>query len=730
MLPVLSHIEPIGPINFWITTDRVVGCSFKMKSCDVETEDSVLAHERLTQCLKSLNPNILARVVTKVSHSKAVAANNPRKDAIASLGHVVKETFLHLQYRGGFILVKEISKLLGKSILENDQFEILSSAADSISKTGFQLEPFSQSEVEDLFSAYTSEVIIPSDTSIEQASGSTAVFRMLEQPVADFELAKWIRVQDELPKPFEVQVSFRRVDEAKAKILLERQLKQTGSATDISSRAQFDETEDHILENFKNGAQLFEMEVLILVKRDNLQELSKIRSGIRGTLARFSAWDLETFGLVPSFCAMMPGNEQHVTLYESEKALGAFLPAWRRGEAGEEKRNACGRALSIFREDKSLFHFDLFNSTYNVCNTLIVGTSGKGKSVLTGLVTTSLLNDPNLRIIKIDVGGSHSKECELLGGEEMVMSLSEASGINPFSIVASEASDNDKIAIVSKFIEVLLQEQGEKTLTKSLRSEIEASVRRYVDLKPPNPSLDDFCNCSQDLPRRELLSRWVRGGLYESAFASATAGRTNEQGSVVESSSARLRYFNFSEIFNAADPEFAKAGIAAVLAEFNTLALTNKEVRIALICDETPFFINHCFEFFKMTTANVRKFGHAVVPIVQLASQLIVDGDTGIIDNCTQRFLFSSDGEEGKYKDIFRLSEKDMETIRSLRSINGEYSECLFQTETDTRKLRIEVTKEEYWRLTTSKNDKEKLASLLKAVNGLTLDQAIRALSY
>jgi hypothetical protein len=182
-------------------------------------------------------------------------------------------------------------------------------------------------------------------------------------------------------------------------------------------------------------------------------------------------------------------------------------------------------------------------------------------------------------------------------------------------------------------------------------------------------------------------------------------------------------------VFQASDPEFAQAGLAAVLAQFNIETLKNDGKRIVLICDETPFFIKSCFDFFKFSTANVRKFGHAVVLITQLSTDLIVNGDTGIIENSPQRFLFSVDGDVSNYQSRFGLNDLQMKTIKNLKAIPQKYSEVFLQTGDTGRKLRIEITKKEYWELTSSLQDRTRLSQLRKAVPSLSLKEAITCLS-
>ncbi len=224
----------------------------------------------------------------------------------------------------------------------------------------------------------------------------------------------------------------------------------------------------------------------------------------------------------------------------------------------------------------------------------------------------------------------------------------------------------------------------------------------------------------KDFPRRNLLKRWVTGGIYESAFKRTSSDKSGVQ---------RLRYFNFSQVFEASDPEFAQAGIAAVLAQFNMDCITLNGKRLVLICDETPFFIKTCFDFFKFSTANVRKYGHAIILIGQLSTDFIVSNDTGIIENSPQRFLFSTDGHIKSYQDQFNLSDQHIKTISELTSVPKISSEVFLQTGSTGKKLVIQITSDEYWQLTTSQPDQLKIQKLRNAVPELNLSEALKCLS-
>jgi type IV secretory pathway VirB4 component len=424
---------------------------------------------------------------------------------------------------------------------------------------------------------------------------------------------------------------------------------------------------------------------------------------------------IETFGVFPTFAATIPGSHQHVPLLELEDALLSYLPVVANScESG----NGSGTMLVLHREDQSLGAIDIFAKGHLNANALIIGSSGRGKSVLTGVLTASLLHDESVKLIKVDVGGSHSRECELAGGVEFRLILDRPSGLNPFSFAKHNISESGR-AVLGKFIEVLVMEDGESTLPKTVRVEIDDLLSAYFASKPASPTLDDFYESATGFSRRKLLSRWCKGGLYGNAFA-APDGHCG---------APRLRYFNFSQIFQAADPDFAQAGMAAVLAQFNLELLENPEMRIVLICDETPFFIDRCFEFFKFSMANVRKFGASVVLIVQLSQHLVKNGDTGLMENAHHRFLFSADGADEDFARRLGLAVELVKRIRELKSIPKVSSEFLYQFGGETRTMVLKLTADEFWRVTSTQADRLKVERLREAVPELSLKEILSCLS-
>lgn len=720
MIPVLSHIEHYKDLPIWITKDGKCGIAFEIFPCDLETGKVEEFHKNLTKLLRNLDPNVLARIKFTSLIKNSIVSAVFRKNSFAEIGYTENSVLLIVETQSEPVLIQTIRSVLKKTSNLNSRFNKLEKVFEQVKLSGLSARILSNVGIEGLF-VNPQNSWKKCESSILTGTSRIGVVRLVKP--ANFQISEdsFAEVLRKLPKPFEVHISVKRMNSAQIKLELERKLKQSSSDITINptNAAIQESTIEALTTAIKDGSQFLEYELLVTLKRVSDSELSTSLSASHNLLNSIGEFQIETFGTAPSFLATLPGNSQHVTLKEVDSVLPLLMPLWTKGES---RTNIPSKSsLLLHRSDKSIFDCNLFNPNYSVYNSLIIGTSGKGKSVLTGLLTQSLLNDSSVKVIKIDVGGSHSKECKLHNGIEFVLELNKPSGINPFEIVKDQRiSDSDKISILSKFLTVLIREQSETLITKELRSQIELSVGEYIQVAKYN-CLQEFYDFQENFPRRNLLRRWVAGGVYENAFSSA-----KHNSSDIEN---RLRYYNFSQIFQASDPEFAQAGLAAVLAQFNYEALVSNKKRIVLICDETPFFIKSCFEFFKFSTANVRKYGHAVVLVSQLSTDLIVEGDSGLIENSPQRFLFSVDGNTGQFQERFNLSEEKTATIKNLKAIPGRYSEVLFQSTDTSRKLRIEITLEEYWMLTSSKHDQDKLNDLQAAVPNLTLREAIKCLS-
>ena len=303
--------------------------------------------------------------------------------------------------------------------------------------------------------------------------------------------------------------------------------------------------------------------------------------------------------------------------------------------------------------------------------------------------------------------------------------MNEPTGINPFDVIKELGPTKEAIQIMAGFLEVLILEEGETKLSKTMKSDLERFISLYAESDRSDYSLQDFVSQMQELPRRELFSRWVGSGVYGNAFATSNHKVVNDW------MDSKLLYFNFSKISQALDPDYAQGGLAAVMAQFNLemLKTSERKKRIVFIADETPFFIKKCFSFFNLSIANVRKEGHGFITVAQKSAHVVVDGDTGILDNSPNKIFFSLDGDEESFIARTQLTSESVEKIKSLRRQQGEFSEALFKDFHGERVVKIRLSAEEYWSYTSKDEDRRKYQELRKACPSLRLEEIVRCLS-
>lgn len=754
MIPRLDSIENFDEFAIWKTTDGITGVTCEIKPIDIETCDKTIEHRNLEAALKALPNGIVVKIETTCLLNEGPYLDSSRSKALSDIGFRKFDNLIHFQTnRNPFLELlyrKRHGQIAPKLRIKH--------AVQVFRELGISLRPISKDATKKLFSYGVAPWSLEKKYVLKGHS-YLGVVRLFKPIGTEISCEAMGEALSKLPAPYKFTVQFQKTSREETQIGLQKRFRQSAGHGKVSTLKK-DATESVISETTLHGADLFEYEMLLTIERDTEKDLSDALLEAAGVLRVFGDLIIETVGVGPSFLATLPGIGMHVPLLELSSTLPVFFPIWRNGT---NLNSTFGNSLVLHRRDQSLDEISLLDFSNQNANALIIGSSGKGKSALLGCLTESLLRDPQVKIIKVDVGGSHSKECELLGGEEYRINLETTQGLNPFALIGEEASESTR-AIFGSFVESLVLEEGETRLPKDVKIEIDEMLQYTLNKSDSHSaplSIDTLLKFQ--FSRSKLLSRWGSKGLYGKAFCSSQAAAIKSGGSKAavnittagwqfdsgrvetremnyglagtrlmknERVGSRLRYFNFQDIFQAKEEDFARAVMASVLAVFNMEMWLDPESRLILICDETPFFIESCFDFFKTSSANVRKFGGSVILVAQNSKHLIFEGDTSLIENAQHRMLFSTDGNLREFQERFRLKEQDMALMSSLHFQSGKHSEFLYQNDFRSKAMRLRLTPEEYWRVTSSQGDRVKLETLRKVVPGLSTEEAIRCLIH
>ncbi|RYZ72940.1 MAG: hypothetical protein EOP05_10490, partial [Proteobacteria bacterium] len=598
MLPNLEKVEANNGYYIFSTSDQVVGLGVHLTACDVEAADEEVYVEKLSGVFRQLNPSLRLRLMSKSQTKRGELSVFPRSEAFERLDYREQSLICVIEKSTASAFSGLLIPGLKLKRKEENAVDLLLDAARSLRDLGFKTTPLSEAETLKLFvddnSDWTADI-----GSVETGSKSIGVIRLVKPSSRQVTPTTLSNILKEIGHDIEIRVCLERLSNSSAELFLQRRLKQVSRESKVGEM-QGESLEDTLVSTSLSGESLLNYEFLIVMEKHDKGSLRKALAEVVSQLKPLGDFAIETIGCAPSLICSYPGSRLHVPVLEQEKTLPCFIPAFRIGEVssfkGEEKR-----AVTFQREDQSLIHIDLLDPKHQNQNAVIIGTSGKGKSVAHGVLTHSLLHDESVSVLKVDVGGSHSRECAMLGGVEYKLRIDQPSGLNPFALL-SQSSDGSEFerSVLGQFLEVLILEEGEKRLSKTMRAELDQALEKYLSVKHKSSSLDQFVrSAGKSLPRKALFDRWVGTGLYQNAFkdlpeaddedevkmrgemrraGSSSSGAASCGFSTEEEPAptreryvtpTALRYFNFSEVFQASDPDFSTAAMAAVLAIFN-----------------------------------------------------------------------------------------------------------------------------------------------------------------
>ena len=747
-LPELSHIVP-GEIAssgseayppLFVTVGGRQGAVFELPLVDLEASDCLQTVASLKALIESLADGHLVRFIHRAEMSHEISDQGFRAQALSTTGFVRRQLLLSIE---GELSARQhlnstIIALFKKTAAKrkNDQERAFLNSVPLSPLIQLGARALTSDELIAEFELPQAEVS-RKESSIDFGDSVCGVVRIHKPGVWAINEGTLAAFLDQFPLPFEISVSAKKISKHRTDFRLRSQLAKSELMQDSLTQSKAASTEKALRDTLEQGTTFCEVEWLVTLRRLDERTLRQDLDKVRSLLSQFGETMIETVGCEASYVASRIGSRPHFTFLEETNALRSYLPAFGYGEAGPAKLNTSERVLLAHRLDGSVHAFDQFNSKYLAYNTIISGKSGSGKSVLANAISSALLNDPNIQMIKIDVGGSYKKECELLNGTEIDFSLDSPSGINPFGFFAGDMHlSNEAIDVVAEFLSNLVREEGETQISKVMRSAIERSLKSYLSTLgsgDSSPSLEGFINEAADFPRRELLARWANGGVFENAL--------KESKQVVASGQSRYRYLNFENIQAAASRDFCEGVMAAVIATVNLemLQLGDRSKgqvgkRLVLFCDETKFFIDSFHHFFLLTAANFRKYGHGLILIFQNikdAEIKLPDGSTdlGLILNSPTRFFLQADTDPEYLASQFQLSDRHLDALVANPYRGKEFRETVLQDDTGTRLLRLYLTDEEYWRMTSTREDVDKYNGLRKMVPHLTVEEAIRCLA-
>ncbi len=727
---VLSSIVENNDYLIYETMNGYIGIVLKYQSIDLEIIEDEQVKKNFNYAINSLRSDIHLKWISETHQKKEIDSGCSRAKSISNLGYFSNLNHLLIESIRNTSLFSNSSNSTELKLIEIAEnflnIKIEYGQSSEISSSLFLKT--NKEEIESLFFNTLTQIIrYPDHLVIDQKLIGLVRIKQNTDKTIDFESLNNIR--NSLNTSHKVTTQIKKLSNISQELILNNLATEARQAKDLSEHRRGAESEALSDLVMNQNYSVMEIEVLFqLISSDEKSlrnDLKHLATLIQKEFGNGSEY-IENTGTLQSFLSIQPGSGLHAPFKDLSYGVINYLPIF--AFDNHLLKNIQSDSLLIHRKSEHIQSIQLISNLTQSGNTMIVGPKGSGKSVLCGLITQSLLHHPEYKILKMDVGSSYIRECEQYGGTRFVLDLNTPSGLNPLGVLAKTSFDLEIADIVSDFIEVLIsKETGDKFgLYDEERSELDRIVIQYSESRPLNPTLDDFLDFSEGkIPNESFLKRWTSGGMYQNIFKS-----------VENINNDRYRYYDFVSVNNSTNAALVRGSIAAVMAQYNSeVAISGRNgPRIFLFCDETTEFLNLCSPFFISTAKNSRKFGHATILINQESDSFQVRDRKGkltnsLFENTDHHFLFSypSDTEDiEKFKSRHKLSGFDFLNITKLKYEKGKYSEVFYKTRLGGQTLKIKLSADEYWLLTSDKTDYDKLAKLIEV--GFSQKEAMQCL--
>ena len=717
MYPHVFDILEYNNQYFYLTDAGYIGTAFRCDHIDHEVQDLDLMESLLSRYLKELDPSLVVTIRSTSDFLDEYICDNVRAEHINSLSISDHSLFIFLETRiklrdNLFSLFSEKQKKFDEyihNLLNLINLQSLKSIFRNIQGlSGDDLEPF--------FYNSTSNITTAS-YGLNNGSDCIGILKLTELSGNNVSLEALCQIREIMPLPIELIFKQMRLSNVRAQSYLKRRVRQEQSSSDLTSQRRTAENQTVLSELELSGHSLHQFELHIVLKRRSEERLRFDLGLISSYLAPLGRFNIETTGAWCSYASTFPGSHFHIPMVELNEALPCYIPCFLNSDTSLSL--ATQGSLLFQRSSNSLTQFYPFDSRYTSYSIAVIGNTGFGKSLWANTFLRSVLNEKESQAILVDVKSSHLRTCEKLGGVVKQIHVEAPTGINPFSILSRNRS-KDTIEVILGFISQLMLAEGEIELPISTQVEVEKALINYIASGPKKPSLDEFLKNTKTFSRREYLERFRSDGLLGNLFSDSNVNKEDNH----------LVYYDFKNLQSASNKAVSTGVMAAVMADFYLRVLEkSKNQKMYFICDETPFFVRHCFPMFRLLIKNVRKLNISLVLIAQKHDDLIVNNDTSLIENAAIKVIFTYDGQPDIFAQRLKLNSDHIELLNHFAAKKDPFSKFIIRDEIGTRVGKLMLSATEYLLSTTSGDEVDRIENIQKLIPNLSQDEVISILA-
>ena len=421
----------------------------------------------------------------------------------------------------------------------------------------------------------------------------------------------------------------------------------------------------------------------------------------------------EGYGQLPVWFGRLPAqppNRQIRTIFASAGLAASMAPIFGPPVGRPESPHLDKPSLAILETRwRTPYHYDLFAG--DVGHTLVLGSTGSGKSFLLNFILVSALQY-NPKVLILDLGGSYRWLTRFLKGDYLELSPRDSTfHLQPFTLPDNQRTHQ----FLTGWITRLLTLGGYDT-TGNDPSEIH---NRIADLYRLPLTERKLSTLAQSLPSHmwDPLSRWHGNGAWGRFFDASGDDPllTDTNWQVIDLAGA------------AEHRDLCEASLFYLLERLR-LEIESKEHRTRLkimIVDEAWRFLKDptAMAYLAEAAKTWRKHNAALILATQSASDITdTPGAGSLLESLPTTLFLANPGLPDTSAETFRLNTREAELVRSL----VPKSELYLRRPTSNGILQLSVDPQSYWLYTSSHLDSERRD---QAVSKYGLNQALTHLA-
>lgn len=484
-----------------------------------------------------------------------------------------------------------------------------------------------------------------------------------------------------------------------------------------------------LVEYVKNTFQkLYQLSFCVVLKSPSLELLTQRTNKVLSEFKNIGEAEgiIDDMNHMYLWLSCLP-NHSHFNLRKHifhTEAVCEFLPISKPWGGTKETK------MVFLSRDYELIKYNMFDSELPAKHSIIVGSTGAGKSFTTNyLLTNFFIESENNHIVIVDIGGSYRKLCKLFSGEYLEIQLSEQYGFNPFppkKLVYDETKDEldpDTMSFLLLLVQKLLKKTEltgqetyilERAITNTYKylkpqydtpilSNLHYQLKFYTPEGQPEP--DEGQTTQQESETQETDARKI-AKKFAADLEEWTSGQKGKMINRRTSIEPKARMIVF-DLQGLQQHKELQSVVLFLIQNVIWQKLYNKQLEKIIVFDE-------CWQLFDDPVAaklvenlyrTARKFNAAVLSITQSPEDFLnSQSATAVISNSYIKYILRLQRGFEVLKKL-DFNEKEIEVVKSLQSIRGKYSEILVKFMNKTQVLKIQTSKTDYWICTTDPED-------------------------